>query len=75
MPSATRRPRADPAPPPPGVSEPGCVDIHALKEFAFALLPEDHPLRAALLAERNPLTPQELIAKLEVWMILINRRA
>ncbi len=75
MPRTRFRPRPDSAPSPWGTSAGGCVDIRALKEFAYVRLPEDHPLRAALLAERDLLTPRELLAKMEVWIVLINRRA
>jgi hypothetical protein len=51
------------------------VDIRPLKDFALVRLPEDHPLRTVLLAERDLLTPREFLAKMETWVILFNRRA
>jgi hypothetical protein len=51
------------------------MDIRALKDFAFVRLPEDHPLRAVILAERDLLTPSEFVAKMEVWTVLLNRHA
>jgi hypothetical protein len=51
------------------------VDIRPLKDFALVMLPEDHPLRTVLLAERDLLNPREFLAKMETWVILFNRRA
>ena len=56
------------------ISVSGSVDIRALKDFALAQLPEDHLLRSVLLVERDFLTPLELIAKMEVWVVLLNQR-
>ncbi len=64
---------------PPAPTRRGCsgeaLSIRRLKEFVLAELPEDHPLRAVILAERDILTPEEFLAKMEVWAVLLNRRA
>ncbi len=54
---------------------PFAVRIDGLKEFARARLPPDHSLRDALLAEADILTPQEFLAKLQVWCVLVSRTA
>jgi hypothetical protein len=46
-----------------------------LKDLVLARFPEDHPLRAVILAEKDVLTPVEFLAKMEVWVVLLNRRA
>jgi hypothetical protein len=59
----------------PRSSEGRVLSIRGLKEFVMARFPEEHPLRAVILAERDLLTPAELLAKMEVWSVLLNRRA
>ena len=51
------------------------VSIRRVKENFLPKLPEGHPLREVLLQERDILTVEELIAKLETWQLLLNRRA
>ncbi len=51
------------------------LSIRSLKEFVTARLPEDHPLRAVIVAERDALTPAEFLAKMEVWAVLLSRHA
>jgi hypothetical protein len=51
------------------------LSIRSLKDLAIALFPEDHPLREVILAEKDVLTPVEFLAKMEVWTVLLNRRA
>ena len=50
------------------------VSIEGLKQLVLARFPEDHPLREVILAERDVLTSEELLAKMPVWLILLNRR-
>ena len=54
---------------------PPTVSIRGLKDLVIARFPEGHPLRDVILAEKDILTRGELIAKLETWLVLINRRA
>ncbi len=51
------------------------VSIRGLKDLVAARFPEDHPLRVVILAEKEILTPVEFLAKMEVWTILLSRRA
>lgn len=51
------------------------VRIRPLKEWVLARFPEDHPLREVILAEKDVLTAAEFLAKMEVWTVLLNRRA
>lgn len=51
------------------------LSIRDLKDLVLARFPEDHPLRAVILAEKDVLTPVEFLAKMEVWVVLLNRRA
>lgn len=51
------------------------VSIRPLKDLVMARFPEDHLLRAVLLAERDFLSPAEFLAKLETWSVLLNRKA
>jgi hypothetical protein len=51
------------------------IGIRPLKDFVVFAFPEDHPLRTVILAERDHLPPSEFLAKMEVWLVLLNRRA
>jgi len=51
------------------------VRIEDLKEFVRARFPADYPLREVLQAEKDVLGPEEFLAKMEVWAVLLNRRA
>ncbi len=75
MPRGPRRPRSVSVEAPPALHGISAVSIHRLKDFVLAHLPDDHPLRSVILAERDVLTPPEFLAKMEVWTILLNRRA
>jgi hypothetical protein len=71
---------ASEASPPPGAPAPTtstgkALSIRSLKDFVIARFPEDHPLRAVILAERDVLTPAEFLAKMVVWTVLLSRRA
>ena len=48
--------------------------MRKLKEFAATDIPKDHPLRDVLLMEKDFLTPEEFIAKLEIWMHLMDEK-
>ncbi len=54
---------------------PRSVHTEGLKELVRSRFPVDHPLRDAILAEKDVVTPEELLSKLEVWAILLSRRA
>lgn len=41
----------------------------------MADIPEGHPLRAVILAERDEMSPAEFVAKLENWNVLISLHA
>ncbi len=51
------------------------VSIEGLKGLVLARFPEDHPLREVILAEKDVLTFDELLAKMPVWLVLLNRKA
>ncbi len=50
------------------------VSTEGLKQLVLARFPEDHPLREVIIAERDVLTSEELLAKMPVWLVLLNRR-
>lgn len=50
------------------------VSTRGIKKFARNHLPPEHPLREVLMAERDTLTPEEFLAKMDVWLVLINRK-
>ncbi len=50
------------------------VSTEGLKQLVLAQFPEGHPLREVILAEREILSSEELLAKLSVWLVLLNRR-
>jgi len=58
-----------------GVAVPDSLSIRGLKELVLAQFPEGHPLREVILAEKDRLTPAEFLAKMEVWVVLLSRRA
>ena len=47
------------------------IDIRPLKAFVSEKFPKDSPLREALLAERDVLSAQEFLAKMETWLNLL----
>jgi hypothetical protein len=51
------------------------LSIRGLKDLVLSQFPEDHPLREVILAERDRVTPVEFLAKMEVWVVLLSRRA
>ncbi len=50
------------------------VSTEGLKQLVLARFPEDHPLREVILAERDVLTFDEFLAKMPVWLVLLNRK-
>ncbi len=50
------------------------VSTEGLKQLLLARFPEHHPLREVILAERDVLTSDEFLAKLPVWLVLLNRK-
>ncbi len=57
------------------IAAPESLSIRGLKDFVLARVPEGHPLREVILAEKDRLTPSEFLAKMEVWVVLLSRRA
>lgn len=49
------------------------VCVKPLKRFALEKLPQDSPLREVLLCERDELEVSELLARLEIWLLLLRR--
>ncbi len=50
------------------------VSTERLKQLVLARFPEEHALRQVILAERDVLTSDEFLAKLPVWLVLLNRK-
>jgi len=50
------------------------VSTEGLRQLVLARFPEDHPLRDVILAEKDVLTSDEFLAKMPVWLVLLNRR-
>ena len=48
------------------------IDIRRLKRFAAENLPGNSRLRAVLLSERDQLPAGDFLAKMDVWMRLLN---
>jgi len=46
------------------------VSIVSIKDLARKM-PANHPLRAAIMAEDDELTPEEYLFKLKVWLRLL----
>ncbi len=51
------------------------LPMGSLKELVLSRFPEGHPLRDVILAEKDHLTTQEFLAKMEVWGVLLRWRA
>lgn len=51
------------------------IAIRPLKDLVVSAFPEGHALRTVILAEKDTLAPLELLAKMEVWLVLLNRGA
>ncbi len=48
------------------------VSTEGLRRFVLEKLPEKSVLREVILSEKEELTPEEFIAKMEVWLVLLN---
>ena len=49
--------------------------IRPLKDLVLARFSEGDPVREVILAERDVLTREELIAKLETWLVLLSQKS
>ena len=49
------------------------VNVSPLRSFALKNLPPTSPLRDVLLNEREELTSQEFLAKLDIWLLLLRK--
>ena len=49
----------------------GRISMKPLKEFALSKLPKNSPLRDTILGEKDYITPEEFLAKGEIWVRLI----
>jgi len=49
------------------------ITLDLLKELVIARLPPGSPLREVILMEADSLTPQEFLAKVDVWLKLLRR--
>ncbi len=58
----------------PAASSIRLLPVGSLKELVLSRFPEGHPLREVILAEKDHLTPQEFLAKMEVWGVLLRWR-
>ncbi len=47
------------------------LPVGSLKELVLSRFPEGHPLRDVILAEKDHLTPQEFLAKVDIWAVLL----
>lgn len=47
------------------------VNIRSLKQFAFEMLPKGSSLRDLLLTEKDALSAEEFLIKLDVWFKLL----
>jgi len=47
------------------------IDIRSLKALVLEKFPRDSPLRVTLLAERDLLSIEEFLAKLETWLLFL----
>jgi len=48
------------------------IDIRSLKGFAGERLPSSSRLRNVLLSERDQLKANDFLAKMDIWMTLLN---
>lgn len=48
--------------------------MRPLKSFVLDAMPEGHPLREVILAEKDELSSSDFLAKLENWNVLIRLR-
>lgn len=53
---------------------PQAISTKRIKSFVSSHLPTDHPLRHVVMAEKEKLTGEEFLAKMDVWLVLIEQR-
>lgn len=56
-------------------SIPRTVSTKGIKDFVSKHLPVQHPLRQVILLEKDKLTPEEVVAKMEIWLVLLNNES
>ncbi len=49
------------------------INTASLRRFALEKLPKESVLRQVILAEKEELTPEEFIARIEIWSRLLNQ--
>lgn len=49
------------------------ISMDGIKAFVSSHFPPGHPLREVILAEKENLEPEEFLAKMETWLILLNQ--
>lgn len=49
------------------------ISMDGIKAFVSSHFPRGHPLREVILAEKEKLAPEEFMAKMETWLILLNQ--
>jgi hypothetical protein len=49
------------------------IPMRMLKELAMTKIPQDHPIRDVFLNEKDFLTEEEFLAKLNIWGTLIKQ--
>jgi hypothetical protein len=45
--------------------------LRQIKQLASEKLPKDWPLREVLLQEKEEISPEEFLAKLQIWLTLL----
>jgi hypothetical protein len=53
---------------------PQSVSTKGIKAFVSSHLPSNHPLRQVVLAEKEKLMCEEFLAKMEVWLVLLDNK-
>lgn len=49
------------------------INTRSLKALALQYLPQTSTLRDVILAERDEITGEEFVAKLDVWLVLLRK--
>jgi hypothetical protein len=49
------------------------VSTSGMRSFVLEKLPKESVLREVILSEKEELTPEEFIAKMEIWLVLLNQ--
>lgn len=53
---------------------PQSVSTNRVKALVSSHFPPDHPLRQVILVEKEKLTSEEFLAKMEVWLVLLENK-